>query len=126
MVVSGLLKHTVPGVNMKWIAVLTAAFVVGCASPDAALQQFHQTENQYFYNSAGSDKITVQWIRVSDQRLQRICATMTQYPIRPGTVLLGCAGVDLAGTCIVYTGTNTSHQLLGHEVRHCFQGNFHR
>ena len=28
--------------------------------------------------------------------------------------------------CTVVTGTTTSHLALGHEVRHCFEGHFHR
>lgn len=111
---------------MKWIAIAAAAFLVGCASPDTAMKQFHMSENQHFHYEAGSTRMTVQWIRVSDERLQRVCALTTQHPVRPGSVFLGCAGIDLAGTCIVYTSTNTSHQILGHELRHCYQGNFHK
>ncbi len=28
--------------------------------------------------------------------------------------------------CTIVTGTTTSHLALGHEVRHCFEGHFHR
>ena len=28
-------------------------------------------------------------------------------------------------TCTVYTGKTTTHVYLGHEVRHCFEGDFH-
>lgn len=28
--------------------------------------------------------------------------------------------------CTVVTGPNTTHLALGHEVRHCFEGHFHR
>ena len=28
--------------------------------------------------------------------------------------------------CTIVTGTTTSHVVLGHEVRHCFEGHFHR
>jgi len=28
--------------------------------------------------------------------------------------------------CTIVTGTTTSHMVLGHEVRHCFEGHFHR
>jgi hypothetical protein len=111
---------------MKRIVLAAAAFLVGCTSYDTSLGQFRLIENQHFYHEAGSTKMTVQWVRVSDQHLQRVCALTTQHPVRPGSVFLGCAGIDLAGTCIVYTSTNTSHQIFGHELRHCFQGNFHK
>jgi hypothetical protein len=111
---------------MKWIAITATAFLVGCVSPETSLNQFHLNENQHFYHEAGSTRMTVRWIRVSDQDLQRLCTLPTQRPVRPGSVFFGCAGMDLAGTCIIYTSTNTSHQIVGHELRHCFQGNFHK
>jgi hypothetical protein len=28
--------------------------------------------------------------------------------------------------CVIVTGTTTNHVALGHEVRHCFEGHFHK
>ena len=28
--------------------------------------------------------------------------------------------------CVIITGTQTTHLALGHEVRHCFEGHFHK
>ena len=28
-------------------------------------------------------------------------------------------------SCTIYTAPETSHAILGHELRHCFEGNFH-
>ena len=28
-------------------------------------------------------------------------------------------------TCTIYTAPETSHAILGHELRHCFEGKFH-
>lgn len=28
--------------------------------------------------------------------------------------------------CVIITGTQTTHLALGHELRHCFEGHFHR
>jgi hypothetical protein len=28
--------------------------------------------------------------------------------------------------CVIVTGTRTTHLALGHEVRHCFEGHFHK
>jgi len=40
---------------------------------------------------------------------------------------VGCAIWDiLKGECTVVTGPVTSHVALGHELRHCFEGHFHR
>jgi hypothetical protein len=112
---------------MKWIVLAAAAFLVGCTSYDTSLGQFRLIENQHFYHEEGSTRMTVQWIRVSDQQLQRICALTTQQTVRLGSVFFGCAGYDSrTNNCVIYTSTNTSHQIFGHELRHCFQGNFHK
>jgi hypothetical protein len=40
---------------------------------------------------------------------------------------MACAIWDiLKAECTVVTGPVTSHVALGHEVRHCFEGHFHR
>ena len=40
---------------------------------------------------------------------------------------LACAMWNVASKeCVIITGTKVSHVELGHELRHCFEGNFHR
>jgi hypothetical protein len=56
------------------------------------------------------------------------CAKLTG--VSPGTALfltpMGCAIWDIRRQeCTVVTGTSTTHAILGHEIRHCFEGRFH-
>jgi hypothetical protein len=40
---------------------------------------------------------------------------------------LACAMWNVANKeCVIITGKKVSHVELGHELRHCFEGNFHR
>ena len=40
---------------------------------------------------------------------------------------LACAMWNVASKeCVIVTGEKVSHVELGHELRHCFEGNFHR
>ena len=39
-------------------------------------------------------------------------------------VIRACA-VYNAKSCTIITGVETSHAILGHELRHCFEGRFH-
>ena len=40
---------------------------------------------------------------------------------------LACAMWNVASKeCVIITGKRVSHGELGHELRHCFEGNFHR
>lgn len=36
----------------------------------------------------------------------------------------GCAG-RVNDFCVIYTGKDTTTAILGHELRHCFDGSFH-
>ena len=54
-------------------------------------------------------------------RTQKNQANLTQ--VKP----LACAmWVAATNECKVVTGPNPNHVVLGHEVRHCFEGHFHR
>jgi len=40
---------------------------------------------------------------------------------------LACAMWNVSSKeCVIITGKKVSHVELGHELRHCFEGNFHR
>ena len=48
-----------------------------------------------------------------------------------GTKMDGCSfwsnpSVNKTNVCTIITAKNTDQDTVGHEVRHCFQGNFHR
>jgi hypothetical protein len=110
---------------MKWILLL-AATLTGCGTVTATpeLSKYKLVENQNFYQAEGQSLVIVRWIRLSDQRLQAVCGNATGKS-RSGAVFLGCAITDSSKICTIYTATNTTHQIFGHELRHCFQGKFH-
>jgi len=110
---------------MKWILLLAAA-LTGCSttSADVKLTGYKLVENQNFYQAEGQNTVIVRWIRLSDQRLQTVCGNATGKS-RSGAVFLGCASTDPSKVCTIYTSANTTHQIFGHELRHCFQGKFH-
>jgi hypothetical protein len=110
---------------MRYLILSATILLTGCASKLSDAWVF---ENQHFYQAEGSSKIILQWNRVSDQQLQTICKPKDKKFIF-NEVFLGCAAVS-PGTvnvpvCVIYTSTNTTHQIFGHELRHCFQGRFH-
>lgn len=82
-------------------------------------------ENQVFSMSAGSDLKTIRWVRMSHEDLQKKCANLTDKKISENSKFLGCAAPTTTGQCVIFTSTKTTHQILGHEVRHCYQGAFH-
>ena len=110
---------------MKWICLLAMA-LTGCGTVTATpeLSKYKLVENQNFYQAEGQNTVTVRWVRLSDQRLQTLCAKATGKS-QSGAVFLGCAITDSSGVCTIFTAANTTHQIFGHELRHCFQGKFH-
>ena len=60
---------------------------------------------------------------VGDYCLQAQNSKGNLNPVKP----LACAmWVAASNECKVVTGPNPNHVVLGHEVRHCFEGHFHR
>jgi hypothetical protein len=110
---------------MKWIMCLVLFALTGCSSVSNGPVILKLIEDQNFTAPAGSSVQVVRWVRVPFDRLQTICGLSSNMPHAKGR-FLGCAGKDLGGTCIIHTSTDTTHQILGHELRHCFQGNFHK
>jgi hypothetical protein len=59
---------------------------------------------------------------VGDYCLQAQNNQASLNPVKP----LACAiWVAASQECKVVTGPNPNHVVLGHEVRHCFEGHFH-
>jgi len=75
-----------------------------------------------FVQKPDSQSLTITWITAGD--ITKHCENVG-LPYRYDG-WLGCATVSVDGkSCVVYTNKHTSHEIFGHEVRHCFQGNFH-
>jgi len=90
------------------------------AAPPAPIK-----EVQHFSTPAASRTVSINWKTVPNEQLQSICKTLTKKNLTNGRVFLGCAITTAPGACMIYTSTETSHQILGHEVRHCYDGKFH-
>lgn len=76
---------------------------------------------QFTYKE-GRDSRYIIWHRVSD--IDSVCKAMRGNRDSIFITLEGCARWT-AYTCEIYTDVDTTHEILGHEVRHCFQGRFH-
>jgi hypothetical protein len=63
---------------------------------------------------------TVQWVVMED--VSEVCQGFA--PIKDKTYV-ACARFN-KDICIVYTKPNLSLSVLGHEMRHCFEGQWHR
>jgi hypothetical protein len=111
---------------MKWLLAIAVITLAGCATNQPLnLANYRLVEDQNFYHPEGKDHVIVRWIRLPAEPLQQACRQLA--PVRSrNAVYLGCATKNLSNICTIYTATDTTHQIFGHELRHCFQGNFHK
>jgi hypothetical protein len=102
---------------MRLLVLIVAIMLTGCAAIPH--------EDQNFTAAIGSDTVTIRWDRLSKIDLQKKCSSLTKKELNYHMEYLGCATFNKK-YCIIYTDVNTTHQILGHEVRHCFYGDFHK
>jgi hypothetical protein len=110
---------------MRYLLVLIILALTGCATNPTNTVVLNFNEDQRFTTPAGVMGRRIVWVAMSHEDLQKKCLALTGHRTGAFKMFLGCATYDQV-SCTVYTGTDTNHQLLGHEVRHCFHGNFHK
>jgi len=95
--------------SLLFLGVVLSLALGGCAEARASIFD-PAVARQY-----KKEVVTVTWREVDDLS---ICQLKTANP------LLGCA-IWTASTCTIYTYRNPPFDLLGHELLHCFTGNWH-
>lgn len=76
-----------------------------------------------------TNKVKIEWVQVKN--VQKVCDEIAEQKTSKkfGYAVESCASWDegtFGYTCTIYTEKKTSMATLGHEVRHCFQGDFHK
>jgi len=76
------------------------------------------------YKNRSINEPIVTWVVRPDY--EAICSRLTGIVVGPAHKLMGCAHWnEKTGSCTVVMGYYYNPVYLGHEVRHCFEGNFH-
>ena len=120
------------GLNQRWAGLalsgLVMLFLNGCqtvggAIPSAEYENFTPKSSQ----KRIIKEVNLRWeIRddVAQYCAKSIGMGREQAYITPP---VACAVWHVASKeCLIVTGSTTSHVALGHEVRHCFEGHFHK
>jgi len=112
------LKHIF---NYAWKVIILLTALNTFAAEDNPYEKFSTSKNITF-------KSTITWRVVSnvqaecDKESKRLAGKKFNYQV------LGCSfweEVEGNSTCTIITGKTTTMFSLGHETRHCFQGNWH-
>ena len=78
--------------------------------------------NEEFYYASPGNRVGVVWMSVDN--IHEYCKSMgLTAPL--GKFILACAKHN-GQECYIYTQKNTNTHILGHELRHCFQREFHK
>jgi len=81
-------------------------------------------EEKAFHGNPKAPVMAITWIAVDDPTSE--CKRLLPKDQAFHPVVAACASWDFEKRkCTIVTGKPTSHQVLGHEVRHCFEGAFH-
>ena len=73
------------------------------------------------------NEVRIRWEVRTD--VAQVCAKAIQMGKEQAYITppLACAIWDVPlQECVIVTGPKPTHRILGHEVRHCFEGRFHR
>jgi hypothetical protein len=103
---------------MKTLTFALAVLVSGCS------MTVHIPPEEAFTANPAFNDIQIAWISTDNPTAE--CKRLFPKTMAFHPVIAACAGWDWqTNTCTVVTGKPTTHQILGHEIRHCFEGKFH-
>lgn len=110
--------------------ILVAALLTGCAAPvyETKLRMIapsncEATEfNMRFESDTTHKPMVVHWKVVDDPHA--VCKGVGSHHSK-GSTILACAKT-VENHCTIYSAKNTSLAILGHEMRHCFEGDWHK
>jgi len=103
---------------MKSLILIAASLLTGCASMYSVPHEPDFTPNPVDH------PVKITFVQVQDVAAE----CRARFPKMLGSYLkmFGCAGWTADKTqCTVVVGTDAIPQVIGHEVRHCFEGSFH-
>lgn len=101
-----------------------AALTAGCASYEYANQVTWVSKPFEVAIQPKEVKLTWEVVDNADETCRAEDARMRENPLH----ILGCAFWSKKDptVCRIITGKLTTHEALGHELRHCFEGKFHK
>jgi hypothetical protein len=81
----------------------------------------------YFDTKANrAETLSISWMTVPMSLIQSTCELISKDSGFGGfNYSLHACSFWTNRTCLIVTGEQSTHEEIGHELRHCYQGNFH-
>lgn len=102
---------------MKSFLSLVLLMLTGCATS----QVVNPSYNIQFEARPNMPEKTIRWVVVED--VSRFC--QAKMPSLGNQRVLACSEYNNR-QCTIYTGRTTDMAQVGHELRHCFEGQWHQ
>ncbi|CAB4133565.1 hypothetical protein UFOVP257_287 [uncultured Caudovirales phage] len=105
---------------------LIISIVIAIFTTSTHAENWRDPESNFDATRNFTDASLIKWVVTKD--VQGTCEAESRkrnmggfgYPVE------ACSFWDAGGkSCIIITNTNTTMHAIGHEMRHCFQGNYH-
>jgi len=110
------------GKNLKYMLILSALVV--------STTYAHAVEKTFSAKKNFTNQTTITWEHFNN--VQKACNSVSHKKGYSGfnDKLEACSfwepNEDGSNSCLIFTKENVSLNTIGHEVRHCFQGNWHK
>jgi hypothetical protein len=102
---------------MKSILAIALVMLSGCATS----QTPNPAYNIQFEAQPNLPEKTIRWVVV--ENVSAVC--QNKIPALSGQRILACSEYNNR-SCTIYTGRVTDMAIVGHEIRHCFEGAWHK
>jgi hypothetical protein len=102
---------------MKFILAIALLALSGCATS----QTPNPAYNIQFEAQPNLPEKSIRWVVV--ENVSAVC--QNKIPALSGQRILACSEYNNRA-CTIYTGRTTDMAIVGHEIRHCFEGAWHR
>jgi hypothetical protein len=113
-------EHT--GAHMKQaLVILLLIPVIAMAQPTRYASR--TSADEAFEARPKATPSVIRWVVSADPNTE--CREASGQKLQGSRGEIRACAVYSAKSCTIITGVETSHAILGHELRHCFEGRFH-
>ncbi len=107
---------------MKQI-LLIMLLVPGLALAQSTRYASRTSADQAFQANPKDTPSVIRWVVSDDPDTE--CRQVSGQKLQDRRGVIRACAVYNSKSCTIITGPETSHAILGHELRHCFEGRFH-
>jgi hypothetical protein len=102
------------------------ALIFNLLSSPVFASDLHDAYAKFSTKPNRKESLVISWMVVPNSKVQATCEAISKDSGLGGFgFALDACSFWRKDTCLIVTGSQTTHAELGHEMRHCYQGSFH-